>query len=114
MLGDAPIQSRGLACMALDGPARSRVNSEFMTCSREPLRRRLTGAQEARAILDARVLKEVDMVSTGSVPSDLHDPLEKVLQLCKRAIAMCPTTATGIVVHEAGLVIRHIVAMCAG
>lgn len=92
--------------MLLGGMAQSWVKSNLTRFSRVPLRRGLTGAQVARAILDARGLREVGIAPAKGVLSDHYDPSAKVLRLSEAVFGVRSVAAAGIAAHEAGHAIQ--------
>ena len=88
--------------MLLGGLAQSWVKSNVMRYSRVPLRRGLTGAQVARAILDARGLHEVGIAPAKGILSDHYDPRNKKLALSDGVYNSSSLAAVGIACHEAG------------
>ncbi len=106
MFGDALIWILILPGMILGGLAQSWVKSNVMKFSRVPLRRGLTGAQVARAILDARGLHEVGIAPAKGILSDHYDPRAKVLRLSEAVFGVRSVAAAGIAAHEAGHAIQ--------
>lgn len=90
----------------LGGMAQSWVKSNLMKFSRVPLRRGLTGAQVARAILDSRGLHEVGVAPAKGILSDHYDPHAKVLRLSEAVFGVRSVAAAGIAAHEAGHAIQ--------
>ncbi len=106
MFEDALIWILILPGMVLGGLAQSWVKSNVSTYSRVPLKRGLTGAQVARAILDARGLHEVGVAPAKGVLSDHYDPRDKVLRLSEPIFGVRSIAAAGIAAHEAGHAIQ--------
>ncbi|MEM6386506.1 MAG: zinc metallopeptidase [Pseudomonadota bacterium] len=106
MFGDSLIWLLILPGMLLGGLAQSWVKSNVSKFSRVPLRRGLTGAQVARAILDARGLHEVGVAPAKGVLSDHYDPRAKVLRLSEAVFGIRSVAAAGIAAHEAGHAIQ--------
>ncbi len=106
MFEDALIWILILPGMVLGGLAQSWVKSNVSTYSRVPLKRGLTGAQVARAILDARGLHEVGIAPAKGVLSDHYDPRDKVLRLSEPIFGVRSIAAAGIAAHEAGHAIQ--------
>jgi len=92
--------------MLLGGMAQSWVKSNVSKFSRVPLRRGLTGAQVARAILDARGLREVGVAPAKGILSDHYNPRAKVLRLSEAVFGVRSVAAAGIAAHEAGHAIQ--------
>lgn len=106
MFGDALIWILILPGMILGGLAQSWVKSNVTKFSRVPLRRGLTGAQVARAILDARGLHEVGIAPAKGILSDHYDPRAKILRLSEAVFGVRSVAAAGIAAHEAGHAIQ--------
>lgn len=106
MFEDALIWILILPGLILGGLAQSWVKSNVMKFSRVPLRRGLTGAQVARAILDARGLREVGIAPAKGILSDHYDPRAKVLRLSEAVFGVRSVAAAGIAAHEAGHAIQ--------
>ena len=106
MLEDPLIWILILPGMALGAFAQSRVKSAVARFSRVPLSTGLAGAEVARAILDARGLREVTIEPVRGVLSDHYDPRGKVLRLSEPVYAARTVAAAGIAAHEAGHAIQ--------
>ncbi len=106
MFDDALIWILILPGLILGSVAQSWVKSNVMKFSRVPLRRGLTGAQVARAILDARGLREVGIAPAKGILSDHYDPHAKVLRLSEAVFGVRSVAAAGIAAHEAGHAIQ--------
>lgn len=106
MFGDVLIWILILPGMVLGGLAQSWVKSNVTKYSRVPLRRGLTGAQVARAILDARGLREVGIAPAKGILSDHYDPRAKMLRLSEAVFNVRSVAAAGIAAHEAGHAIQ--------
>lgn len=106
MFGDALVWILILPGMVLGGFAQSWVKSNVTRFSRVPLRRGLTGAQVARAILDARGLREVGIAPAKGILSDHYDPRAKMLRLSEAVFNIRSVAAAGIAAHEAGHAIQ--------
>lgn len=106
MFGDALIWILILPGMILGGLAQSWVKSNVMRFSKVPLQRGLTGAQVARAILDARGLHDVGIAPSKGILSDHYDPRAKMLRLSEAVFGVRSVAAAGIAAHEAGHAIQ--------
>ncbi|RMH02435.1 MAG: zinc metallopeptidase [Chloroflexi bacterium] len=82
--------------------AQARVKSAFNKYSRELTARGLTGAQVARALLDAQGLYDVDIEETKGFLSDHYDPRSKVLRLSPQVYRVPSIAAAGVAAHEMG------------
>lgn len=67
----------------------------------------LTGAELARAILEARGIGVVEVVRGRGLFADFYDPDKKVLSLAPQHFSGSTYTALGIAAHEAGHVLQH-------
>lgn len=92
--------------MILGGLAQSWIKAAVSKFSRVQLRHGLTGAQVARAILDARGLRNVRVEPVRGVLSDHYDPRTKVLRLSEPVFGAATVAAAGIAAHEAGHAIQ--------
>jgi len=87
--------------------AQFKVKRTFEKYSRVPTRRRITGAQAARYILDAFGLSDVRVEEVGGFLSDHYDPMSRVLRLSPQ-VARAPSIASvGVAAHEAGHALQH-------
>ncbi len=82
--------------------AQFRVQSAFRTYSKVKTGNGLTGAQAARAILDANGLQTVMVERVGGSLTDHYDPRGKVLRLSESVYATPSVAAVGVAAHEAG------------
>jgi len=82
--------------------AQFRVQSAFRTYSKVKTGNGLTGAQAARAILDANGLQTVTVERVGGSLTDHYDPRGKVLRLSESVYATPSVAAVGVAAHEAG------------
>ncbi len=82
--------------------AQFRVQSAFRTYSKARTGNGLTGAQAARAILDANGLQTVTVERVGGSLTDHYDPRGKVLRLSESVYATPSVAAVGVAAHEAG------------
>lgn len=106
MFGDWVMWAMILPGMLLGGFAQRRVQAAVKQFSRVRLSAGLTGAQVARAILDARGLRAVRVEPTKGVLSDHYDPRGKVLRLSEAVYDVPSVAAAGIAAHEAGHAIQ--------
>ncbi|MCB0150923.1 MAG: zinc metallopeptidase, partial [Caldilineaceae bacterium] len=82
--------------------AQFRVQSAFRNYSKVRTGNGLTGAQAARAILDANGLQTVTVERVGGSLTDHYDPRGKVLRLSESVYATPSVAAVGVAAHEAG------------
>lgn len=82
--------------------AQFRVQSAFRKYSKVRTGNSLTGAQAARAILDANGLQTVTVERVGGSLTDHYDPRSKVLRLSESVYATPSVAAVGVAAHEAG------------
>lgn len=82
--------------------ASSRVKSTFAKYSKVRSGRNITGAQAARALLDANGLQNVAVERVAGNLSDHYDPRSKTLRLSEAVFATPSIAAVGVAAHEAG------------
>lgn len=82
--------------------AQFRVQSAFRQYSKVRTANGMTGAQAARAILDANGLHNVAVERVGGMLSDHYDPSHKVLRLSEAVYGTPSVAAVGVAAHEAG------------
>lgn len=82
--------------------AQSRVKSAFNKFSRVRTMRNVTGAEVARALLDAQGLYDVAIEETKGFLSDHYDPRSKVLRLSPDVYRTPSIAAAGVAAHEMG------------
>ncbi|MCA9984897.1 MAG: zinc metallopeptidase [Anaerolineales bacterium] len=82
--------------------AQSRVRSAYNKYSRVATTRGLTGAQVARALLDARGLYDVGIEASNGFLSDHYDPRSRTLRLSPDVYNGQSVAAAGIAAHEMG------------
>lgn len=82
--------------------AQSRIKSNFATYSRVRTPGNLTGAQIARALLDAQGLHQVNVEPTTGMLTDHYDPRAKELRLSQSVYHTPSIAAAGVAAHEAG------------
>ncbi|MFO0973298.1 MAG: zinc metallopeptidase [Phycisphaerae bacterium] len=87
--------------------AQFRVRSAFSAAAEIGNRRQLSGAQAARAILDANGLSHVEVEpSQGGSLSDHYDPRSEVVRLSPEVFEGRSLAAVGIAAHECGHAIQ--------
>lgn len=89
--------------------ASSRVNSTFRKYSQQLSRRRLTGADAARLVLDANGLQNVRIERVAGNLTDHYDPRSNVIRLSDSVYDNTSTAAIGVAAHEAGHAIQYAV-----
>lgn len=82
------------------------IKSTFRKWSQVPLATGRSGAQVARAVLDANGLQHVEIRPVGGVLSDHYDPRSKVLGLSQGVHDVPSVAAAGVAAHEAGHAIQ--------
>ena len=82
--------------------AQMRVKSNFNKYSEVQTRRRVTGAQVARYLLDSQGLDHVKVEEVQGFLSDHYDPRGKVLRLSPNVYHSTSVAAAGIAAHEMG------------
>lgn len=87
--------------------AQAKVHSAYSRASGIPSRRRLRGAEAARAILDAEGVDGVAVEPTHGFLSDHYHPLERKLRLSEENYAGDSLAAVGIAAHEVGHALQH-------
>ncbi|MBL7976802.1 MAG: zinc metallopeptidase [Bacteroidetes Order II. Incertae sedis bacterium] len=82
--------------------AQFKVKSTFNKFAQVPIRGGMTGAEVARAVLDAAGLYHVKVEPTNGFLSDHYDPRGKVLRLSEATYNERSVSAAGVAAHEAG------------
>lgn len=91
-----------LPALLLGFYAQMKVKSNFQKFSKVRTMRGVTGAQVARALLDAQGLREVQVEPSQGFLSDHYDPRDKVLRLSPDVYSGQSVAAAGIAAHEMG------------
>ena len=89
--------------------ASSRVTRTFDKYSTQLSMRRITGAQAARAVLNANGLSAVAVERVAGKLSDHFDPSANVVRLSESVFGSTSTAAIGVACHEVGHAIQHAV-----
>jgi Zn-dependent membrane protease YugP len=89
--------------------ASARVNSTFRRYQKQLSRRRITGADAARAVLDANGLTNVRIERVAGNLTDHYDPRDNVIRLSDGVYSSTSTAAIGVASHEAGHAIQYAV-----
>lgn len=87
--------------------AQARVSSAFSQWKRVRASSNMTGAEAARAILNAANIHDVDVVEINDLLGDHYDPVHKRLCLSSDVYNTPSVAALGIAAHEAGHAIQH-------
>jgi uncharacterized protein len=82
--------------------AQARVRSAFNRYSKIRSGRNITGAQAARALLDAHGLQHVAVERVDGMLTDHYDPRSKTLRLSTEVFSTPSIAAVGVAAHEAG------------
>ncbi len=87
--------------------AQIKVSSTFNKYSKVMTRRGMTGADAARAILDANGLRSVRVERGRGHLSDHYDPRANVIRLSESVHDSQSTAAVGVAAHEAGHAVQY-------
>jgi len=87
--------------------AQMKVQGTYNKYAKVPARSGYTGAQMARALLDANQLGHVSIEITGGRLSDHYDPGKKVLRLSPEVYHGTSLASLGIAAHEIGHAAQH-------
>jgi uncharacterized protein len=87
--------------------AQFRVRRAYGKYSKVRNYRNITGAQAARALLDAGDLRDIPVERTGGELSDHYDPASRVLRLSESVYGVPSVAALGIAAHEVGHAYQH-------
>ncbi len=87
--------------------AQGKVQGTFQRYLREYSRVGMTGAQVARALLDANGLYDVQVEMTRGMLSDHYDPRTKKMRLSPQVYNSTSVAALGVAAHETGHAIQH-------
>ncbi|MEM3068964.1 MAG: zinc metallopeptidase [Nitrososphaerales archaeon] len=85
--------------------AQAKVNAAFSRYSRIPSS--LSGADVARALLDAEGLNNVPVETSSGMLSDHYDPRKRVLRLSPNVYRGYSLAALGVAAHEVGHAVQH-------
>lgn len=83
------------------------TRSRFKKWSQVPNRRRITGAQTARYILDRNGLHGVPVVVSHGLLSDHYDPIHREVRLSEDVYYGGSIAAVAVAAHEVGHAIQH-------
>ncbi len=84
-----------------------KTQSTFNRYSRVGSARGWTGAQAARALLEAQGIRDVDITLTRGWLSDHYDPTARALRLSPQVYHSPSLAAIGVACHEAGHALQH-------
>ncbi len=87
--------------------AQMRVSSAFGHWKKVPVSSGMTGAEAARAILDAANIHDVEVILIRDMLGDHYDPSRKRLCLSPEVYGTPSVAAVGIAAHEVGHAIQH-------
>jgi len=87
--------------------AQTKVSSAYNNYARVMNRRGITGAQAARAILDANGLSDIPIEITSGKLSDHYDPKKRIMRLSQRVYNDPSIASVAIAAHESGHAIQH-------
>ncbi len=87
--------------------AQAKVSGAFNKYSKVRTSNGMTGAEVARAVLDAKGLQNVAINPVRGNLSDHYDPAKRVLNLSQAVYATPSVAAAGVAAHEAGHAIQH-------
>lgn len=87
--------------------ASARVKSTFARFSQVPSRSGVTGAQVARAILQANGVRDVAVEPVAGALTDHYDPTSRTLRLSEPVYHSSSVAAVGVAAHEVGHAIQH-------
>jgi hypothetical protein len=87
--------------------AQAVVQGRFSKYSQVRTLRGLTGAEAARAILDANGLVDVTVEETTGFLSDHYDPRSRTLRLSPQVARSPSIAAVGVAAHETGHALQH-------
>ncbi|MEW6237896.1 MAG: zinc metallopeptidase [Candidatus Omnitrophota bacterium] len=82
--------------------ASKNVQATFRRFSEVPIRRRITGAQAARYILDSNGLQNIPIERIAGALTDHYDSRSKILRLSEPVYNSASISAVGVAAHEAG------------
>ncbi len=96
-----------LPALLLGFYAQAKVQGAFNRYSKVRTGNGMTGAEVARAVLDAKGLRDVAVSEVRGTLSDHYDPSKKILNLSQAVYATPSVAAAGVAAHEAGHAIQH-------
>lgn len=87
--------------------AQMRVSGAFRRYAQVPASSNMTGADAARAILEAAQIHDVEVAEINGMLGDHYDPMHKRLCLSTDVFHTPSVAAVGIAAHETGHAIQH-------
>ncbi len=87
--------------------AQWRVKSTFTKYSKVPNQRGMSGAEVARALLDANGLRDIPVEMINGDLTDHYDPRSRTMRLSKAVFMSRSVAAVGIAAHETGHAIQQ-------
>ena len=87
--------------------AQAKVKGNFNKYARVSTMRGMTGAQVARALLDAYNLQDVQVEQAQGFLTDHYDPRSRTLRLSEATYSSPSVAAAGIAAHEMGHALQH-------
>lgn len=87
--------------------ASAHVKSTFRKYATTMNRRRITGEQAARALLDRNGLTHIRIECTSGQLSDHYDPQQQVIRLSQEVYSGTSAASIGVATHEVGHAIQH-------
>lgn len=98
-----------LPAVILASIASANVDMTFKKYSQVLSRRRMTGAETARRILDANGLRNVIINRVEGNLTDHYDPRNNTVNLSAAVYDSCSVAAIGVAAHEVGHAVQHAV-----
>ena len=87
--------------------AQAYVSSKYNSYKKILNKKKISGFEVARKILDNNGLSNIYVVETKGVMSDHYDPRGKVVRLSKEVFNDCSISAVAIAAHECGHAVQH-------
>ena len=97
----------GLLALVISGWAQAKVKFAFAKYRAVANSAGLSGAEAARAVLDASGVYDVDVAETQGWLSDHYDPTKRILRLSPEVYQGRSVASIGVAAHEAGHAIQH-------
>lgn len=82
------------------------INSKYKQTKKITIKKKITGREVARKILDKHNLKNVEVVETGGILSDHYDPRNKVVRLSQDIYNTSTIASVAVAAHECGHAIQ--------
>jgi len=98
-----------MAAIIVTMAAQAKVSSNFNKYSKVRNNRGISGAEAARAVLDANGLEYIKIEQIGGSLTDHYDPRTRVLRLSQSVYGADSVAAVSVACHEAGHAIQHAV-----